>query len=99
MKITSRDDDVVAGGVGHGPHTFNLTVEQAQLIAALVQCVRLGGGTYSLAAFELHDLFDKEFHYDFGMDALAKVDFSVSIEDASGTMVGTYHNDCVTIEA
>jgi hypothetical protein len=98
MKITSRDDVLAAPGVGSGPHTFNLTFEQAQLIAALLQCVRLGGGKYSTAAFEMHNLFDQEFDIDFAEKALAKVDFSVSVEDDDGTIVNVHHNHFLTIE-
>ena len=98
MKITSRDDDLVAPGVGSGPHTFNLTLEQAQLIAALVQCVRLGGGKYSTAAYELHNMFDQAFAIDFAEQALQKVDFSVSVEDDDGIIVNVHHNTFLTIE-
>jgi len=80
MKITTRPESAIHG---KGAYTVRMTYHQLELIAALVNSIRLGqhGSVYKRAAYDLHGLFDDVFDQTFMDDAVQNVDIVMSVVD------------------
>lgn len=96
MKIKSRPGPV---SIGSGDYTFNMTFEEAQLIASYLYVTRLGGGAvYKHAAFELLNALEEAFDEDFAMEASHDVGLTVSRIDVDDTIIDTLDVDEFTLE-
>jgi len=100
MKITSRPTADVT--IGSGKINLKVTVDQAELIIALIMSCRLGGkSVYSAAAYQLCGLFENEFDPMMIESATDSLDLGVTVEDALGAVLyetGTSGDEFVTLE-
>jgi hypothetical protein len=100
MKITSRPAPDVT--VGRGSINLKVTVDQAELIIALIMSCRLGGkSVYSAAAYQLCGLFENEFDPTMIESATDSLDLGVTVDDALGTVLyqtGPSGAEFVTLE-
>ena len=98
IRTRPTEEDYI---VGKGPYLIRMTMEQLQLISALMYITTLGGSSeYATAAYQLMTTIDEELmlDQDFGMNSFNEINFNVSIHDYDADTKQTYPAEVVSID-